>query len=42
MRRKERRLQFERLLTRFRHIHRVRIFPQGARNKAGDLPFIFD
>src|SRR5712664_4473143 len=34
--------QFERLLTRFRHIHCIGIFPQGARNKAGNLPFVFD
>jgi hypothetical protein len=36
------RTYFECLLTRFGHIHRVRILTQGTRDKVGDLPFVFD
>ena len=34
--------QFQRLLARLDYIHRVGIFFQGTRDKAGNLVFVFD
>src|SRR5258708_7335701 len=36
------RAQLKRLRTRFRHVHRVGIFPQGTPDETGDLPLVFD
>jgi hypothetical protein len=33
--------QFERFLTRFGHIHGIRVFPQRTRDEVSHLPFVF-